>query len=146
MVLNYSWGVFILSHSIYLKTLAGFPATIALGGTFFVTTLPAPIIAFSPIVTLLNIVAPDPTDAPFFTTMGSTFQSDSVCNSPDDVVARGNVSLINVTLCPMKTLSSMVTPSQMKVWLDILQLLPMVAFFWTSTNVPIFVLSPIVQP
>ena len=36
---------------------------------------------------------------------------------------------MNVTLWPMKTASSMVTPSQMNVWLEILQLLPMLAFF-----------------
>src|ERR1017187_2147259 len=46
----------------------------------------------------------------------------------------------------MKTLSSMVTPSQTKVWLEILQRLPIVAFFCTSTNAPIFVSSPISQP
>src|SRR3989442_10854218 len=34
-----------------LLTLAGFPATMALAGTSFVTTLPAPTIAFSPILT-----------------------------------------------------------------------------------------------
>src|SRR3989304_4883580 len=130
MVLNYSYGIFILSHSMLLTNLAGFPATIALGWTSFVTTLPAPIIAFSPIVTLLSMVAPDPTDAPFFTTIGSTFQSFSVCNSPEDVVARGYVSLINVTPCPMKTLSSIVTPSQMKVWLVFLQFFSIVAVFF----------------
>ena len=31
---------------------------------------------------------------------------------------------MNVTLCPIKTLSSIVTPSQMKVWLEILQFFP----------------------
>jgi hypothetical protein len=46
----------------------------------------------------------------------------------------------------MKTLSSMVTPSQMKVWLEILQDLPTLAFFWISTNAPIFVWSPISHP
>src|SRR6266436_1373056 len=34
----------------------------------------------------------------------------------------------------------------MKVWLEILQRLPTLAFFWISTNVPIFVSSPISQP
>ena len=48
---------------------------------------------------------------------------------------------MKVTLWPMKTSSSMVTPSQMKVWLEILQFLPMVAFFWISTKAPILVLS-----
>ncbi len=46
----------------------------------------------------------------------------------------------------MKTSSSMVTPSQMKVWLEILQFLPTAALFWTSTKVPIFVFSPILHP
>jgi len=98
-------------------------------GTFFVTTLPAPTRAFLPMTTLERIVDPDPMEAPFFTSVGSTFQSASVCNFPSFAVARGKESLINVTLCPMKTLSSMVTPSQMKVWLDILQFLPIKAFF-----------------
>src|ERR1700743_1608752 len=40
----------------------------------------------------------------------------------------------------------MVTPSQMKVVLEILQLLPIDAFFCTSTNAPIFTSSPTVQP
>ena len=40
----------------------------------------------------------------------------------------------------------MVTPSQMKVWLEILQRRPMVAFFWISTKAPIFVSSPISHP
>ena len=93
------------------------------------TTLPAPMIAFSPMITLERIVEPEPIDAPFFTRVGSTFQSASVCNFPSFAVARGKESLIKVTLWPMKTLSSMVTPSQMKVWLDILQFLPMKAFF-----------------
>ena len=31
---------------------------------------------------------------------------------------------MNVTPCPMKTLSSMITPSQINVWLEILQRLP----------------------
>ncbi len=84
-------------------------------GTSFVTTLPAPIIAFSPIVTLDRIVAPELIEAPFFTNVVSTFQSSSVCNLPSGFVARGKVSLMNVTPCPTKTLSSMVTPSQINV-------------------------------
>jgi hypothetical protein len=59
------------------------------GGTSFVTTLPAPTMAFSPIVTLLKIVELDPTEAPFLTKVGSTFQSSSVCSLPSLFVARG---------------------------------------------------------
>jgi hypothetical protein len=36
---------------------------------------------------------------------------------------------MNVTPWPMKTLSSMVTPSHTKVWLEILQRLPTDEFF-----------------
>src|SRR5207302_10174842 len=46
------------------STLAGFPATIEFAGTLFVTTLPAPTMAFSPMVTFGRIVAPDPIEAP----------------------------------------------------------------------------------
>src|SRR5258708_3423773 len=94
-----------------LKNFAGFPATIAFAGTSFATTLPAPTIAFSPIVTLHRMVAPEPIEAPLQTLVFSTFQSDSVCRPPPATVARGYTSLINVTLCPMNTPSSMSTPS-----------------------------------
>src|SRR5271157_6025192 len=73
----------------HLKTFAGTPATIAFLGTSFVTVLPAPTIAFSPIVTRERIVAPEPIEAPFLTTVSSTFQSASVCNWPSALVARG---------------------------------------------------------
>ena len=73
----------------YRNTFAGFPATIAFAGTSFVTTLPAPTIAFSPITTFGRIVEPEPIDARDFTRVFSTFQSCSVCNCPSSVVARG---------------------------------------------------------
>src|SRR3989441_492453 len=41
------------------RTLAGFPATIAWSGTAWVTTLPAPTMAFCPMTTLARIVAPE---------------------------------------------------------------------------------------
>src|SRR5271154_1088273 len=75
--------------SIERRTFAGLPATIVLAGTSRVTTLPAPTIAFSPIVKLASIVAPEPIDAPRFTRVFSTCQSASVCNPPSGVVARG---------------------------------------------------------
>src|SRR5262245_20947612 len=46
----------------------------------------------------------------------------------------------------MNTSSSISTPSQMNEWEEILQRLPMVAFFWISTNAPILVPLPIRQP
>src|SRR5664279_845400 len=73
----------------YRSIFAGFPATIAFPGTSFVTVLPAPTTAFSPIVSLERIVAPEPIVAPALTTVRSTLQSDSVCNFPSALVARG---------------------------------------------------------
>src|ERR1051325_497621 len=107
--------VYFFSSLTYLKSFAGLPATIAFAGTSFVTTLPAPTIAFSPIVTLQRIVAPDPIDAPLHTLVFSTFQSASVCNPPPATVARGYTSLMNVTLWPTNTSSSISTPSQINV-------------------------------
>src|SRR6516225_4228274 len=75
--------------SIRRNTLAGLPTTIVFVGTSFVTTLPAPTMAFSPTLTRERIVAPEPIDAPFLTTVRSTFQSASVCSCPYAVVARG---------------------------------------------------------
>src|SRR2546427_8003765 len=86
---------------------AGYPATIVLVGTSRETTLPAPIRAFSPIVMLARMVAPEPIDAPARTSVGSTAQSFSVCRAPFAAVARGYESLMNVTPWPTKTLSSM---------------------------------------
>src|SRR5262244_3622921 len=70
--------VYFFSSSTNLKNFAGLPATIAFAGTSFVTTLPAPTIAFSPIVRLHKIVEPEPMDAPLHTFVFSTFQSASV--------------------------------------------------------------------
>jgi hypothetical protein len=61
--------------SIERNNLAGFPATMLFGGTSLVTTLPAPTIAFSPMLMFERIVAPEPIDAPFLTKVRSTFQS-----------------------------------------------------------------------
>ena len=76
----------------------------------------------------------------------SSAQSSSVWSSPSAVVARGNLSLMNMTPCPTKTSSSIVTPSQTNVWLWILQRAPIAAPRCTSTNGPIRVPSPIEQP
>src|SRR5205814_5558802 len=67
-------------------------------------------------------------------------------SSPDSVAARGLRSLMNITPCPTKTSSPISTPSQMNVWLWILQRRPMRAPRCTSTKVPIRVSSPIEQP
>lgn len=117
------------SYFCSLITRAGTPATTAFAGTSFVTTLPAPTTAFSPMVTPHKIVEPVPMLAPFFTTVGMTLQSASVCSCPFSLVARGYLSLINETLWPIKTWSSIVTPSQINVWLETLTARPILAFF-----------------
>src|SRR5262249_1658691 len=93
---------------------AGTPATIAFGATSPVTTAPAPIVAPSPMVTPHKIVAFDPMDARRQTRVDSTFQSAGPCGLPSSVVALGNLSLMNITPCPTKTSSSIITPSQIK--------------------------------
>ena len=84
--------------SIDLIGRAGTPATIEFGGTSFVTTLPAPTIAFSPIVTPQRIVELVPMDAPLFTSVGTTAQSAPVCSELSGFVECGYLSLINETL------------------------------------------------
>ena len=68
---------------------AGTPATTVFGETSLVTTDPAPIRAFSPIVIPHKMVALDPIEAPFFTMVLITFQSASVCGLPSALVALG---------------------------------------------------------
>src|SRR5262245_53211343 len=53
---------------------------------------------------------------------------------------------MNITPCPTKTSSPISTPSQMNVWLWILQRAPIFAPRCTSTKVPIRESSPIEQP
>src|SRR5205814_9037462 len=60
--------------SIARMTFAGLPATIIPGATSFVTTLPAPMMAPSPISTPPRILAPAPTDAPLRLNLGTNSQ------------------------------------------------------------------------
>ena len=66
-------------------------------GTSFVTTLPAPMMAFSPTVTPQSNDVVDPIEAPFLIKVGIISQSSSVCNFPSEAVERGYLSLIKVT-------------------------------------------------
>src|SRR5690606_37427257 len=68
------------------------------------------------------------------------------CSAPSPVVARGRLSFTNITPCPTNTSSPMTTPSQMKVWLWILQRAPITTPRWISTNGPTRVASPSSQP
>ena len=100
------------------EPLAGFPATTALlGGTSLVTILlPALHDRVLTNVCIGKNRGPGADGcARFYNSSFLTFQSAPVCRSPSAVVARGYLSLINMTPCPMKTLSSMTTPSQIKV-------------------------------
>ena len=82
--------VSVVKYYIFLKILAGLPATMVFGGTLRLTRLPAPTMAFSPMVMLPRMVEPEPMEAPFLTTVGSTLQSVSVLafrrdSSPGDI-------------------------------------------------------------
>src|SRR3990167_9166164 len=96
----------------FRSTLAGFSATTAKSGTSRVTTLPAPTIAYFPIVTPQRIVEPEPIVAPFLTRIPSNFQVFS-----RDFLAVGYRSLIKTVLWPTKTSSSITTPEQIEAWL-----------------------------
>jgi hypothetical protein len=80
-------------------------------------------------VTPHKMVALLPMDARFFISVGMQAQSSSDWSDPDIVVAFGYLSLINITPWPINTSSSIVTPSQMKEWLEILTRFPIHAPF-----------------
>jgi len=92
------------------------------------------------------MVAPEPIDARFPTTVRSSVQSCSVWRLPSSAAARGRRSLMDITPCPTKASSWISTPSQTNAWLWILQRAPTTAPRWISTKVPIRVPSPIRQP
>ena len=77
----------IFSLNLYLTTRAGLPTTTAYGGTFFATTLYAPITAPSPIVTPDKIVTCDPIQTSFQLTI-----SPLVLAWPTMFFAKGNSS------------------------------------------------------
>jgi len=84
----------------------------------------APTIAFSPILRYKELSRPEPMDAPLHTLVFSTFPVRFRLQSSAMAVARGYTSLMKVTLWPIKTLSSISTPSQINVWLETLQQRP----------------------
>src|SRR5947209_4971477 len=135
-----------VEHAGYCRTRAGTPATVSPGATSRVTTAPAPTSARAPIRTPPRMTAPEPMLAPRSTVVSSTSQSSPLCSSPVSFVARGALSLMNITPCPTKTSSSMRTPSQTKVWLEILQRAPTDAPRWISTKVPTRLPSPMRHP
>ena len=71
------------------RILAGFPATVACGGTSRVTTLPAPTVANSPMVIPPRRVTLEPMEAPRLTRVFWQSQSAGVWSEPLGLVARG---------------------------------------------------------
>ena len=104
---------------------AGTPATTPPDSTSRVTTAPAPTSAPAPIRHAARARPPRSRSTPLARRRWSgASQSSAVCRAPASVVARGVLSLTNMTPWPTKTSSSIVTPSQMNVWLWILQRAP----------------------
>ena len=89
------------SFVIYPLCVAGFPYQVVYGGMFFVTTLPAPINAYSPISTPATTVLFAPIDAPFFIKIPD--------GTKPAFLDLGTKSLVKVTLGPTQTWSSNVT-------------------------------------
>src|ERR1019366_231921 len=132
---------------------AGFPATIAIGGTSLVTTAPAPTMSFSPMVSPGRMVALAPMDAPRLTRVRA--KRAGCCP------LRGKGSLEKVALGPTNTSSCSVTPSQtwtphlmvtrspmrtsfsMNVWSQMLQAAPITAPGRTWANAQMRVPAPI---
>src|SRR3989344_2677025 len=132
--------------SSFFRILAGFPATMALSGTSFVTTEPAPTIEFFPIVMPPNMVALAPIEAPFLTIVFSGFQSLPISFNFPFTVALGILSFTKQACGPTKTSSSRITPCGRNANACILQFFPIFTLSLISTKLPILVLSPISQP
>ena len=81
----------------------GFPTIVTLSGTLLRTTLPEPIIAFSPMVIPGLIVAFAPIEHPFLSTV---FSKDFGL-----IFDLGYLSLVKVALGPINTLSPTLNPS-----------------------------------
>src|SRR5262249_38342056 len=110
---------------------AGRPTTRVFAGTSRGAPAPPPTTAPAPMVPPGRMTAPLPTLAPRQTRVGSFVQVPAAAAAAD-----GCRSLVNSTPWPMKTSSSMTTPSQMNVWLWMRQRRPTVAPRWISTKVP----------
>src|SRR5665647_3050569 len=109
---------------------------IAPSGTSLVTTEPAPTSASFPTVTPGKITQPAPREAPDFTLILRRTQSP---------LTLGYLSLVNVTLGPTKTLSSIVTPVGIKTKGLILQLSPITTPSSMYTKASILQFLPILH-
>src|SRR5262245_25270722 len=89
---------------------AGTPATIAWGGTSFVTTAPAATSAQAPTLTPATRIAPAPIAAPWPTSTRPSVQSSAPSGPPSGLTARGLWSLVMIAAGPMKTPSARLAP------------------------------------
>ena len=102
--------------------LAGLPANTELGGTFFVTTAPAPIILFSPIVTPLQTIALSPIHTLSLSTTGLVFPTGSdlsyiPCQSASEIYAPcANIQASPIVIC---SAAIILTPGVIRTYLPI---------------------------
>ena len=123
---------FFVSYSfLVIIGLAGMPFTTVFGGTFFVTTLPAAITEFSPIVTFGSIVTHPPIITLLFINVGVRH------------LLWGNLSFKRLLFGPMKTSLPSLHSFDIVTWACIMQFLPMMTFFPMSQKLPMRVPSPI---
>ena len=108
---------------------AGLPTTMALSGTSWTTTAPAPMTAHLPTRTGATSVALAPTVAPSSTIVISQF-------GERGNAARARCMFVNCAPGPTNTSSPRTTPSQMLVWLWIRVPIPMTAPLATKQNAP----------
>ena len=122
-------------YAFQLNKQKGLPVTIANAGTDLVTTAPAPTIDPRPIRIPGNNTAPPPIDAPVSTVVFK--------NRSGYTLERGNLSFVKVTLGPIKTSSSMETPSHKYTPDLIVTRSPMVTSFSTKHCAQMFTFEPI---
>ena len=98
--------------------------TVELGATDLVTTEPAPMIEFLPIVNPGRITTFDPILAPSSTIVVSRTHEPVSTMVPSAFVALGLRSFVNITPCPTNTPFPILTPSQINECDWILQCVP----------------------
>ena len=99
------------------------------GGTSLVTTLPAPTMAFSPTVMPPRRVAPEPIEAPRLTSVLWTAPIRFRLRLPAVASGPGIAIIDESHTVPDENFGFNRDPSQMKVWLEILQRSPIFAPF-----------------
>jgi len=123
--------LFVSYSFLVIMGFAGMPFITVLGGTSFVTTLPAAITEFSPTVTFGSIVTHPP-----MTTL--SFIIDGVRH-----LLWGNLSFKRLLFGPMKTSLPSLHLFDIVTWACMLQFLPMITSLPMSQKLPMRVPSPI---